>query len=146
MTADSFRASPSAGVFTHYRREEDSTLEHGKFDDELVRMSDLVNRLRPGAMVLLDESFASTNEREGSQIARDIVDSLVAAGIRVCYVTHLYTLSHGLARLGAPDHLFLGAQRDPDGRRSFRLVPAEPESTSYAGDLFHRVFADSGTA
>ncbi|WP_347353709.1 hypothetical protein [Intrasporangium sp.] len=146
VTADSYRASPSTGVFTHYRREEDAALQHGKFDDELVRMSDLVDRLRPGAMLLLDESFASTNELEGSQIARDIVDSLLAAGVRVCYVTHLYTLSHGLARLHAPEHLFLRAQREPDGRRSFRLVPAEPESTSYAGDLFRQVFAGAGSS
>ncbi|MDN5767629.1 MAG: hypothetical protein L0H96_10170 [Humibacillus sp.] len=142
VTADRFRASPSAGVFTHYRREEDTTLRHGKFDDELVRMSQLVDRLTPNAIALLDESFSSTNEIEGSQVARDIVDSLVTAGVRVCYVTHLYPLAHGLAQQHDPRHLFFRAQRDPGGLRSYRIIPAEPEATSYAVDQFREVFAE----
>lgn len=143
VTADSFRSSPSSGVFTHYRREEDPALRYGKFDAELARMSRLIDQLTPGALLLLDESFASTNEREGSQIARDIIDALGPAGVRTCYATHLFTLSHALAEQHAPGHLFLRAQRDFDGHRPFRLVPGEPESTSYAEDLYRQVF---GTA
>lgn len=144
VTADSFRSSPSSGVFTHYRREEDAALRHGKFDDELTRMSRLIDQLTPGALLLLDESFASTNEREGSQIARDILDALGPAGIRTCYATHLFTLSHALAEEHAPENLFLRAQRDRDGNRPFRLVPGEPESTSYAADLYRQVFSTAG--
>lgn len=146
VAADSFRASPSAGVFTHYRREEDTDLQHGKFDDELERMSQLVDRLTPDAVVLLDESFSSTNEIEGSQVARDIVESLITAGIRVCYVTHLYKLSHGLAQQHDPRHLFLRAQRECDQLHPHQLVAAEPESTSYAIDQFQQVFAEPLTA
>jgi len=142
ITADSYRGSTSSGVFTHCRREEDTTLEHGKLDDELARMSQLIERVRPGAVLLLDESFASTNEREGSEIATGVVDALLAEGIRIYYVTHLYALSHGLARQRRSEHLFLRAQRDTDRRRTFRLEPGDPESTSYAADLFQQVFAD----
>jgi DNA mismatch repair ATPase MutS len=142
VTADRYRGSTSAGVFTHYRREEDTALEHGKLDDELARMSQLIERSRPGALLLLDESFASTNEREGSEIATGVVDALLAAGIRIDCVTHLYALSHGLARRRVSEHLFLRAQRDTDRRRTFRLEPGDPESTSYAADLFQQVFAD----
>lgn len=142
VTAESYHGSASAGVFTHYRREEDAGLEHGKLDDELARMSQLIDRLRPGAVLLCDESFASTNEREGSEIATGLLDALLAAGVRVYYVTHLYALSHGLARQQRSEHLFLRAHRDADRRRSFRLVPGEPESTSYAADLFQQIFAD----
>lgn len=142
VAAQTLRASTSTGVLTHYRREEDAGLKHGKFDDELQRMSHLVDRLQPGMVLLLDESFASTNEREGSQIASEIVDSLVEAGMRVCYVTHLYTLSHGLAKKHDPKYLFLRAQPDPDGRKQYRIIPAEPESTSYAIDQFRQVFAE----
>lgn len=142
VTADTLGASTSTGVFTHYRREEDTGLKHGKLDDELVRISNLIDHLTPGALLLLDESFASTNEREGSQIATDIVEALLQAGVRVCYVTHLYTLSHGLANRHDPRHLFLRATRGPDGNRTYHLTPAEPESTSYAIDQFRQVFAE----
>jgi hypothetical protein len=141
VTAGSYAGSTSTGLATHYRREEDAGLEHGKLDDELVRMSHMVDRLRPGTVVLLDESFASTNEREGSEIAHDIVASLLDAGMRVHYVTHLHSLAHRLAESADPAHLFLRAQRSPDGRRSFRLEPGPPEPTSHARDLYENVFA-----
>lgn len=143
VTAEDFRCSPSAGVFTHYRREEDDSLEHGKFDDELARMSQLVDRLQPNALLLLDESFSGTNELEGSQIAHEVVDAIVDSGVRIWFVTHLYTLSRNIAAAHDPRHLFLRAERRSDGRRSYRLVVGEPESTSYAADQFHEVFGTS---
>jgi DNA mismatch repair ATPase MutS len=142
ITAESYHGSASLGVFSHYRREEDTALEHGKLEDELARMSSLVDRLRPGSVLVMDESFASTNEREGSEIASGIVEVLLAAGIRIYYVTHLYALSHALAERGRPEHLFLRAQRDNDTQRTFILAPGDPESTSYARDLLAAVFAD----
>ncbi|MGH3767565.1 MAG: hypothetical protein ACRDTX_20865 [Pseudonocardiaceae bacterium] len=41
-------------------------------------------------MVLLNESFASTNEREGSEIATSIVRVLLETGIKVFFVTHSF--------------------------------------------------------
>jgi hypothetical protein len=43
-----------------------------------------------------NESFASTNEREGSEIARQIIRALTEAGIRIIFVTHLYDLARSL--------------------------------------------------
>jgi DNA mismatch repair ATPase MutS len=142
VTAVSYRGSVSAGVITHYRREEDAGLQHGKLDDELVRMSELIDRVQPGTLVLLDESFASTNEREGSELATTLVDSLLEAGVRVYYVTHLYALAHSLVMKNDRRHLFLRAERDPDGRRTFHVRPGAPETTSYAYDLFHQLFPE----
>jgi DNA mismatch repair ATPase MutS len=60
-------------LFTHYKREEDTAMESGKFDEELSRMSTIVDELTPDAMVLFNESFAATNEREGSEIGMSAV-------------------------------------------------------------------------
>lgn len=76
VTADAFSSSVCSGVFTHFRREEDATLTHGKLDEELDRMSALIDLISPHAMLLCNESFACTNEREGSKIALDIVNTL----------------------------------------------------------------------
>jgi hypothetical protein len=96
VTATHFQAGVSSGLFTHYRREEDTTMTSGKLDEELSRMSDIVDHLRPGSTVLLNESFAATNEREGSQITRQIVHALTESGVRVLLVTHLYDLAQGM--------------------------------------------------
>ncbi len=138
-----YRASVTTGLLTHFRREEDADLASGKLDEELARMSSLVDRLRPGAMVLMNESFAATNEREGSEIARQVVTGLRQAGIRVVFVTHLYDLAAALAGQFDPQAVFLRPERLAEGERTFRVVPGEPEPTSYGPDLYRRVFGPS---
>ena len=58
------QASLVDGLFTHFKREEDATMKSGKFDEELSRMNDIVDALKPHALILFNESFAATNERE----------------------------------------------------------------------------------
>lgn len=52
LPAVPFSADICRGLFTHYKREEDATLESGKFDEELSRMSDIVDALTPDSMLL----------------------------------------------------------------------------------------------
>jgi len=140
VTAQSFCANIRDGVFTHFKREEDATMTHGKFDEELARMNAIAEHIMPTSMLLCNESFASTNEREGSEIARDIVYAMIESGVKVIYVTHLYDLASSLYARRDPADLFLRAERCPDGRRTFRLIPGAPEPTSYGEDSFTRVF------
>ncbi len=140
VTAESWTTSVRRGVFTHFAREEDTAMVGGKLDEELLRMSGIVDLLAPGSMVLSNESFASTNEREGSEIARQVFTALAASGVTVLAVTHLFELADGLNRQDDPTVLFLRAVREEDGRRPFRLVEAEPLPTSYGRELFEREF------
>lgn len=140
VTAASVRANVTNGVFTHFKREEDDTMTHGKFDEELARMSAILDFVGPKSMLLCNESFASTNEREGSQIARGIVDAMLDCDIKVAYVTHMYDLAYSMYRRANPAYMFLRAERRPDGLRTFRMTPAEPEPTSHGEDSFRRVF------
>jgi MutS domain V len=140
VAATALRASVGPGVFTHYKREEDATMTSGKLDEELARMSDITGHITPGSLLLCNESFASTNEREGSQIAREIVRALLGARIRVFFVTHLHDLARGFYADPASHALFLRAQRRPDGRRTFRLAEGEPLPTSHGQDVYQEVF------
>jgi MutS domain V len=140
VAADTFAAGVGAGVLTHFRREEDAGLERGRLDDELRRMSAIVDDVRPGGLVLLNESFATTNEREGSEIARQVVRALVEGGVRVALVTHLHELAHGLWRDPPAPARFLRAAPERDGVRTYRLDEAEPQPTSHGEDAYRRVF------
>jgi DNA mismatch repair ATPase MutS len=62
--AETFSAEVRDGIFTHYKREEDVTMESGKLDEELGRMREIVDKITPNFMVLFNESFAATNERD----------------------------------------------------------------------------------
>ncbi len=140
VPAQSFSANVCRGLFTHYKREEDTSMKSGKFDEELSRMSAIVDRLAPDYMILFNESFAATNDREGSEIARQIVSALLEKHIKVFFVTHLYDLAHGFYDKKMANAIFLRAERLPDGTRSFKLMEGEPLQTSFGVDSYNRIF------
>ena len=139
--AVSFAANVCDGIFTHYKREEDASMQSGKLDEELRRMSEIVDHIREHSLLLSNESFAATNEREGSEIARQIISALLEKRVKIVFVTHLYTLAHALYELRTQGVMFLRAQRQPDGVRTFRLTEAEPLQTSYGEDLYLQIFS-----
>jgi len=139
--AEAFKAELCPALFTHYKREEDTTMQSGKFDEELTRMSDLADHIVPNSILLFNESFAATNEREGSDIARQIVRALLEKNIKIFYVTHLYEFARGFFDEKIDGAIFLRAERQADGTRTFRLVKGEPLETSYGEDLYRQVFA-----
>jgi DNA mismatch repair ATPase MutS len=140
VPAESFCANVCDGLITHYKREEDVTMSSGKLDEELNRMSDIVDHLTRNSMVLFNESFAATNEREGSEIARQIISALIEKRIKVFYVTHLYDFAHGFYDRKLADAIFLRAERQTDGERTFRVSEGEPLQTSYGKDLYVKIF------
>jgi DNA mismatch repair ATPase MutS len=141
--ARSFRVGVCNGLFTHYKREEDATMERGKLDEELSRMSEIAGQITRHSILLCNESFASTNEREGSEIGRQVVRAMLRKQIKVFFVTHMYDLGHSFYAQQDGNALFLRAERQPDGRRTFRMTEGEPLPTSYGEDSYRRIF---GTA
>lgn len=120
-------------------------MRRGKFDEEVARFSQIVDHLAPGSMLLCNESFAATNEREGSLIALQVVHALSERRVRVLFVTHLYEFARQLWAEHDPGVLFLRAERGAEGQRSYRIRPGEPLSTSFGRDLYERIFAVQGT-
>lgn len=141
--ADAFSANVCTGLCTHYKREEDASMRSGKFDEEVARMSDIAEHVKPDALILFNESFAATNDREGSEIARQIVEALLEKHIKVVYVTHLYEFARKLYDDGTHGATFLRAERQADGSRTFKLVEAPPLETSYGEDLYNAIFLDA---
>jgi DNA mismatch repair ATPase MutS len=144
--AMSFAANICPNLLTHYRREEDETMRSGKFDEELQRMSEIVDHLSPNSLLLFNESFAATNEREGSEIARQIVCALLEKRIKMFFVSHQYTFTSGFHGQEWDNATFLRAERREDGTRTFKLVQAEPLRTSYGEDLYNRIFSEQPSA
>ena len=140
VAAESFSADLCRSLFTHYKREEDTTMTSGKFDEELNRMSGIADGLTPDSLLLFNESFAATNEREGSEIARQIVRALLETRVKVFFVTHLYEFAHAFWEDKMDSAVFLRAERQADGQRTFKLFPGEPLETSFGADLYKEIF------
>ncbi len=138
--ADRFAARTVGRVFTHWAREEDTELVHGKLDEELDRMQLIVTCIAPGDLLLCNESFASTNEVEGSQILFDVTHALSDSGVQVRSVTHLYDFARAVEDDPTLAAVFLRAPRAESGERSYQLEPGAPLATSYGLDLYDRAF------
>lgn len=140
VPAEAFYASLGDGLFTHFQREEDVAMESGKFDEELTRMSAIVDHLGRHPIILLNESLAATNEHEGSEIASQIVTALLEKSARMVFVTHLFEFASTVHGKKMNNVMFLRADRRADGSRTFKLIEAGPLETSYGEDLYRSVF------
>lgn len=140
VPAEYLAANVCDALFTHFKREEDATMTSGKLDEELGRMSEIVDVITPDSLLLFNESFAATNEREGSEIGRQIVSALLEKRIKIFFVTHLYELAQGFYRRDLANTLFLRAERQEDGERTFRITEGAPLQTSFGLDLYHNIF------
>jgi DNA mismatch repair ATPase MutS len=113
----------------------------GKFDEELARMSEITAAISTDALLICNESFAATNEREGSEVAAEVIRAMTDTRNTVVFVTHLYELAHGLYQHHADSTLHLRADRGIDGHRTFHIAEGEPLPTSYGEDLYQRTFS-----
>ncbi len=140
VPTESFCANVCEGLFTHYKRKEDASMKSGKLDEELSRMSAIVDHITSNSLVLLNESFAATNEREGSEIARQIINALLEKRITIFFVTHLYEFAHGFYDKKMENAMFLRAERQTDGERTYKIIEGEPLQTSFGEDVYNRIF------
>ena len=93
-------------IFTHFRKEEDLEMNSGKLDEELKRMSSIVEKIRPQSCILFNESFATTNEREGTEIGWQIMKAFGENEIRIFCVTHLFSLAEKFLKEEKKRHIF----------------------------------------
>ncbi|EKQ54355.1 MULTISPECIES: mismatch repair ATPase (MutS family) [unclassified Clostridium] len=140
VPADNFSANICEGIFTHYRRQEDSTMKSGKLDEELNRMNKIIEHITPNSIIYFNESLAATNEREGSEIARQITNALIEKNIKVVFVTHFFDYASSFYNKELENAVFLRAERKENGERSFNLVEGEPLKTSFGEDLYKDIF------
>lgn len=147
VTAENYESGIFPSFFTHFTRREDSAMNSGRLDEELKRMSQIVDNLGESSMVLLNESFASTTEKEGSVIAYDIIKALTEAGVKVLTVTHLLSFAQRMYQEAKEENTmkieFFTAQRTEDGSRTFKMIQHEPELTSFGMDLYERVIGEA---
>ena len=125
-------------IYTHFKREEDEKMSSGKLDEELIRMSNIIDEIHSGDLLLSNESFSSTNDLEGSEIFGQITEGLMDSGVEIFSVTHLVNYSDTYA--DKTYTMCLRAQRREDGERTFKLIHAKPLKTAYGEDIYKKIF------
>ena len=135
VCATYYKASIFKGLFTHFPSEEDAKVSKGLLEMELGRMSDITKKIKKGSILLMNESFATTTEREGGQIAEEVTRAFRECGIFNIFVTHLFEYAHALYEKQPEDVIFYKAGKDAKGERTYRIEVGEPVAYGNGVDL-----------
>jgi hypothetical protein len=138
VPADSFRFAPFDMVLTHFPADEDKTMDLGRLGEECQRFKDLYKEATEKSLLLLNESFSTTSYEEGYYIAFDAVKALRKKGIRTIYNTHMHKLGmelDGLNEGPGQGQVASLVSASKEGKRSYIVIVAPPEGTSYARDI-----------
>ena len=83
-------------VYTHFEREEDIETLRGKFDDELIRVHQILQEATGDSVIVMNESFSSTSLTDalftGTEVMRQILQ-LGCLGVYVTFVDEIASLS-----------------------------------------------------
>lgn len=143
VAADNYESGIFPNFFTHFTRREDSEMNSGRLDEELCRMNQIIENIGDNALLLLNESFATTTEKEGSVIAYDIIRALKEHGVKILTVTHLLSFAQKVYGESAEnpnsDVEFFCAERKDNGTRTFKMIQHAPQLTSFGLDLYEDI-------
>jgi len=92
IPASEARMSVGGGVFCHFASAEEDLCagdRAGRFEGEARAVSGIVDRLRPGSVFLMNETFQTTSYEDGTAAMRDLLAALGGSEVRYLLVTHL---------------------------------------------------------
>jgi DNA mismatch repair protein MutS len=80
-------------IFSHFEREEDLATLHGKLEDELIRIRDVLDLATGSSLLVMNESFASTTLRDATFIGEQVLRTMTGLGLLGVYVTFVDELA-----------------------------------------------------
>jgi DNA mismatch repair protein MutS len=119
-------------VFTHFEKEEDLATLRGKFEDELVRIRDVLDHATGDSVVVMNESFASTTLQDALLVGERVLDRLVRLGLLGVYVTfvdELASLNEACVSMVAT------VIPDNPAERTFKVVRKPADGLAYAAAI-----------
>jgi DNA mismatch repair protein MutS len=119
-------------VFTHFEREEDLTTLRGKFEDELIRIRDVLDQATGDSVLVMNESFASTTLRDALFVGERVLDRMTALGLLGVYVTfvdELASLNEACVSMVAT------VVPDNPAERTYELVRRPADGLAYAAAI-----------
>lgn len=119
-------------IYTHFERQETLATLHGKLDNELVRIHDVLSRATPASIIVMNESFASTTVDDSLQIGAEVLERIIALGCVAVYVTFLDELA-SLHR--ACVSMVAEVEHDDPTKRTFKFTRRPADGLAHAAAL-----------
>ncbi len=122
-------------ILTHFEREEDIRNLRGKFEDDLVRMREIMDRATSRSILVVNEIFASTSLQDAFLLSREIMTRLMELDVLCVWVTFI----DELATLGEKTVSMVAAvdPQDPT-RRTYKVVRKPADGLAHALSLARR--------
>ena len=122
-----------SSIFTHFPRDErfDGS---GRFVEENSRVQRILEALDDRSLVLLNETYSTTNEENAVLMTEKLASELHKKGVFGLYITHQHTLNE----LGIP-YLNVLIDRDDANRRTFKIARQKSSGGSFAKDILERL-------
>ena len=104
VPAETAVIEPFSGLYTHFPRYDAAAKNEGQLSVELEEISETVYGIKQsgaevsGGIVLMNESFSSTGQKDALQISVDVLSALSRVGARVIFVTHIASLPSALEK------------------------------------------------
>ena len=118
-------------VQTHFPRDERFELE-GRFLDEQNRVDSILSDMGERSLILLNETYATTNEEKASAMTCSLAQRLKNEGQLTVYVTH----QKGAQEIDIP--MLTCVVDESDGRRTYKIRPLKVSVRSHAEDVLKK--------
>jgi len=119
-------------IYTHFEKEEDIQTLKGKFEDELVRVHEVLAHATGDSIIVMNESFSSTSLSDalfvGTEVMREIL-GLGCLGVYVTFVDEIASLSEATVSMVS--------QIVPENpaERTFKVRRQQADGLAYAAAL-----------
>ncbi len=164
VPADFYRASAAAFICSLYAGNEDADTIYGKLEQELMAVKTAAARLKEGSLLLMNEIFATTSEKEGADIAAEVLHAFSHTHSHIIFVTHLkgladmvedkklaladgeYAVNYVTEQKEQTEQIEGTKQAEGTGagvkrvKKTYRIVKGHPEAGIFERELFDKYF------
>ena len=135
--ADDAEIYPFRGIRTHFPADE-RMAETGRLDDELRRVTEILDCAGDESFLLFNETYSGTNDEYGSALAIKTASEMTDRGLFGIFVTHFHELENR-----SFDFLEVVVDEKNENERTYKIMPKKTNTGSHAADILKKYGLDS---
>jgi DNA mismatch repair ATPase MutS len=119
-------------LFTHFEREEDLQTLHGKFEEELVRIHEVLQRASGDSVVIMNESFGATTLSDALKVGAEVLEQIASLDALCVFVTFLDELA---SLTDSTVSMMSTVDPDDPAVRTYKVVRKPADGLAYAAAI-----------